>query len=307
MSSSEPRKRKRNFALLNREVIKPGYCTSCGCISCGACVDACLRFRQLEEQPSFSPDDIGPIKEVYVGKTKLGDIHKRSQNGGIVTTLLITAMNKGEIDSALVTSHLADLISPAPQLAMSEFEIKKASKSKYTLNPLLTKLTSIKLSHKHAVAVVGLPCHNETLRNIIEHKELGADHRIKYRIGLFCMSSYLPSGFRTIIQDTLGKGTTDIKIKECSGAKAPGCKYCQDFTSEYADLSIGNVGVADDNNIIIIRTEAGKELFDLALKENVLDVKKIDESKWDEALAAAKKLNATKRKIAKPLHKLEQK
>lgn len=351
MSSSEPRKRKRNFALLNREVIKPGYCTSCGgceavcpifvisieqlvpklvggCISCGACVDACLRFRQLEEQPSFSPDDIGPIKEVYVGKTKLGDIHKRSQNGGIVTTLLITAMNKGEIDSALVTSHLADLISPAPQLAMSEFEIKKASKSKYTLNPLLTKLTSIKLSHKHAVAVVGLPCHNETLRNIIEHKELGADHRIKYRIGLFCMSSYLPSGFRTIIQETLGldvstltktdcargkfffeneKGTTDIKIKECSGAKAPGCKYCQDFTSEYADISIGNVGVADDSNIIIIRTEAGKELFDLALKENVLDVKKIDESKWDEALAAAKKLNATKRKIAKPLHKLEQK
>ena len=30
MSDTPVRKRKSNFALLNREVIKPGYCTSCG-------------------------------------------------------------------------------------------------------------------------------------------------------------------------------------------------------------------------------------------------------------------------------------
>ncbi len=349
MSNTEPRKRKRNFAMLNREVIKPGYCVSCGgceavcpvyvisieqlkpklvggCISCGACVDICLRFKQKVEQPTYPADELGPILEVYTGKTKDKDIHSRSQNGGIVTTLLLTAMKKGKIDSALVTTHGSDLLSPVPILALSEFDIRKSSKSKYTLNPVLIKLPSIKLSDKKKVAVVGLPCHNETLTNIVSMKNLGADFRVKYKIGLFCMSSYEPDGFRDIISKSLGlstpdltktdcargkfffehpDGTTDIKIKECSGAKAEGCKYCQDFAAEFADISIGNIGVADDCNIILIRTKAGKELFEFALKDNLLDVKKIDESKWEETLAPAVKLSSLKRKIAKALDPIE--
>ncbi len=349
MSNTEPRKRKRNFAMLNREVIKPGYCVSCGgceavcpvyvisieqlkpklvgaCISCGACVDICLRFKQKVEQPKYPADEIGPILEVYTGKTKDGDIHSRSQNGGIVTTLLLTAMKKGKIDSALVTGHGNDLLSPVPMLALSEFDIRKSSKSKYTLNPVLIKLPSIKLSNKKKVATVGLPCHNETLTNMMDMKNLGADFRVKYKIGLFCMSCYEPVAFRDIISKSLGisapdltktdcargkfffehpDGRIDIKIKECGGAKAEGCKYCQDFAAEFADLSIGNIGVDDDSNIILIRTEAGKELFEFALKDNLLDVKKIDEGKWEETLAPAVKLSSLKRKIAKALAPIE--
>lgn len=349
MSNTEPRKRKRNFAMLNREVIKPGYCVSCGgceavcpvyvisieqlkpklvggCISCGACVDICLRFKQKVEHPTYSVDDIGPILEVYTGKTKDEEIHSRSQNGGIVTTLLLTAMKKGKIDSSLVTAHGSDLLSPVPVLALSEFDIQKSSKSKYTLNPVLIKLPSIKLSNKKKVAAVGLPCHNETLTNIMDMKNLGADFRVKYKIGLFCMSCYDPASFRDIISNNLGlstsnltktdcargkfffehpDGTTDIKIKECGGAKAEGCKYCQDFAAEFADISIGNVGVADDCNIILIRTKAGKELFELALKDNLLDVKKIDKNNWEETLAPAVKLSSIKRKGAKALAPIE--
>jgi coenzyme F420-reducing hydrogenase beta subunit len=345
MSESSVKKRRRNFALLNREVIKPGYCVSCGgceavcpvyvismeqlvpklvggCISCGACVDICLRYKQREEQPKHDEDDIGTIVDVYVGKTKLEDIHSRSQNGGIVTTLLVTAMKKGEIDGAIVTAHVSDLIGPVPQLALSEFEIRKASKSKYTLNPVLVKLPSIKLSQKEAVAFVGLPCHNETLNNIIDKKNLGADFRIKYRIGLFCMSSYDPKAFRSIITDNLGleattltktdcargkfffetpSGVTDIKIKECGGAKAEGCKYCLDFAAEFADISVGNIGVDDDSNIIIVRNDKGRELLDIALKDGLLDIQKIEAEKWLEKLAAAKKLSSSKKRGAKSL------
>lgn len=350
MSEDKPRVRKKNFAMLNREVIKPGYCVSCGgceavcpifvisieqlipklvggCISCGSCVDVCLRYKQRAEQPEIASEGIGEVLEIYTGKTKIDDIHAKSQNGGIVTTLLVNAINKGKIDSAIVTDHVSDLISPVPQLAMSEFEVRKASRSKYTLNPVLVKLPAIKNSHKHHVALVGLPCHNETLYNIITMKNLGADHRIEYRIGLFCMSCYQPSGFRDIISNTLGlqvanltktdcargkfffeeeDGTTDIKIKECNGAKAEGCKYCVDFASEFADISVGNIGVSDDSNIIIIRTEKGKELFELALNENILDVTKVEKSKWEEILIPANKLADSKRKGAKPLPIIEE-
>ena len=345
MSETVIKRRRKNFALLNREVIKPGYCVSCGgceavcpiyvismeqlipklvggCISCGACVDICLRYKQREEQPEHDENSVGIVEEVYIGRSKIEDISSRAQNGGIVTTMLVTAMQKASIDSAIVTDHITDLLAPSPQLAMSEFEIRKAAKSKYTLNPVLIKLTSIKLSQKTSVALVGLPCHNETLSNIIEMKNLGADFRIKYKIGLFCMSCYAPNAFRSIITDTLGlttaslsktdcargkfffesqEGITDIKIKECSTAKAEGCKYCLDFTAEFADISIGNIGVDDDSNIIIVRNERGKELLDLAIAEGVLDVQKIDEGNWEEKLAAAKKLGASKKRGAKPL------
>lgn len=349
MSETKTKKRKRNFAMLNREVIKPGYCVSCGgceavcpvyvisieqlipklvggCISCGACVDVCLRYKQRVEQPTYLQDKMGTILEIYTGKTKDKDIHSRSQNGGVVTTLLLTAMKKEAIDSALLTSHITDLLSPVPILALSELDVRKSSKSKYTLNPALIKLTAIKLSQKNKVATVGLPCHNETLANIISMKNLGADFRVKYKIGLFCMSSYNPTGFRDIIKNNLGlsgpdltktdcargkfffehsDGTTDIKIKECGGAKAEGCKYCQDFSAEFADISVGNIGVGDDSNIILVRTVAGKELLDLALNENILDLKKIEKDKWEETLAPAMKLSNIKRKGAKDLPVIE--
>ncbi len=349
MSDQAIKKRRSNFALLNREVIKPGYCTSCGgceavcpvfvisieqlvpkliggCISCGACVDVCLRYRQRVEQRAIEEESLGEIKELYLGRSKLEDIKANAQNGGIVTTLLLIAMQKQKIDGALVTGHVTDLLGPVPMLALNEFDIKKASRSKYTLNPVLTKLTAIKLSLKEKVACVGLPCHTETLSNAIEMKNLGADFRVNYKIGLFCMSSYNPAAFRDIITQNLGlsaasldktdcargkfffvgsDGTTDIKIKECAEAKAPGCKYCSDFSAEFSDISVGNIGVDDDSNIILIRTEAGKELFDFALKEGVLDVEKVPEEKWEEALAAAKKLSSTKKKYVKPLPPIE--
>lgn len=345
MSETIVKRRRRNFALLNREVIKPGYCVSCGgceavcpvyvismeqltpklvggCISCGACIDVCLRYKQRAEQPEHDENSIGTIKEVYIGRSKIEDISSRSQNGGVVTTMLVTAMKKTAIDAAIVTGHITDLLGPSPQLALSEFEIRKASKSKYTLNPVLIKLTSVKLSQKESVAFVGLPCHNETLSNVIDMKNLGADFRIKYRIGLFCMSSYDPNAFRNIISNTLGlttaslsktdcargkfffespDGVTEIKIKECGTAKAEGCKYCLDFAAEFADISIGNIGVDDDSNIIIVRNERGKELLELAIAEGVLDVQQIDEKNWEEKLTPAKKLAASKKRGAKPL------
>ncbi len=349
MSNTATKKRRSNFALLNREVIKPGYCTSCGgceavcpvfvisidqlvpkliggCISCGACVDVCLRYKQRVEQAAVEEESLGEIIELYKGRSKLEDIKDNSQNGGVVTTLLLTAMRKEKIDGALVTTHISDLLGPVPMLALNELDIRKASKSKYTLNPVLIKLPAIKLSHKEKVACVGLPCHTETLSNAIEMKNLGADFRVDYKIGLFCMSSYNPSTFRNIISQNLGldaeslyktdcargkfffvgpDGTTDIKIKECSEAKAEGCKYCLDFSAEFADISVGNVGVGDDSNIILIRTEAGKALFDFALKENVLDVEKVEKDKWEESLAAAKKLSTIKKKGAKSLPPIE--
>ena len=349
MSETKPKQRKANFAMLNREVIKPGYCVSCGgceavcpvfvisieqlvpklvggCISCGACVDICLRYKQRKEQLEYDETSLGQILEIYKGHSIYEDIRERGQNGGVVTTLLLNAMRKQDIDAALVTGHINDLLGPVPLLALTELDIRKSARSKYTLNPALTKLTAIKLSLKNNVAVVGLPCHNDTLTNVIEMKNLGADHRVKYKIGLFCMSSYNPKSFRNIVSQNLGldaeelsktdcargkfyfispDGTSDIKIKECAEAKAEGCKYCKDFTAEFADISIGNVGVDDDSNIIIIRTQAGKELFDLALKENILQVEKVEKEKWPDALAAALKLSSIKKKTAKPLPPIE--
>ncbi|MHA2357227.1 MAG: Coenzyme F420 hydrogenase/dehydrogenase, beta subunit C-terminal domain [Candidatus Heimdallarchaeaceae archaeon] len=337
--------KKYSFDLLKKEIIDPGYCVTCGgceavcpvyaihiehylpklvgeCTVCGACVDICLRYDQRIRKHHYYDEGIGDFLELYIGKSNVEDIISRAQNGGVVTTILVNALNKNDIDAALVTSHFGDLLAPVPTIAMSEFELRKATKSKYTLNPILIKLPAIKLSHKKKVAFVGLPCHNEVLTNIIEMKNLGADFRIKYKVGLFCMSSYHPVEFRGVIRDKLGletetlsktdcargkfffespEGVKDLKIKECGAAKAEGCKYCKDFVAELADISVGNIGVDDDSNILIVRTKAGKELLDLALKEGLLDLEKIPEDQWPEVLAQAVKLTNNKRRLAEYL------
>ena len=348
MQGTKAKIKRTNFALLNREVIKPEYCILCGgcesvcpvnvilieqmrpklvggCISCGSCVDICLRINQRLEQPAVS-DDLGTILEVYIGKSAKNDIHKNAQNGGIVTSLLLSALKNNSIDGAFVTIGGKDLSHPLPMLAFTEEEIRSASRSKYTQNPALSKLDSVKSSFRENVAVVGLPCHMETLAQFVKKQYLGTDTSIKYRIGLFCMSSYKPDSFRDIVNRELGldfknitktdcgrgkfffetkDGIKEAKINLFHAGKPEGCKYCNDFSAEFADISVGNVGVDDDMNIIIIRTEAGKELFQNVLESNYLNVEKIEQPKWSEALMLANKLSSSKKKNAKPLPILE--
>lgn len=73
------------------------------------------------------------------------------------------------------------------------------------------------------------------------------------------------------------------------------CEFCDDFSSELADISVGGLGL-DAWTFVIIRTKEGEEIFAAAEKAGVLETRPIGIGEF--ALNLLVKLSAKKRKTA---------
>src|SRR4030043_382689 len=112
------------------------------------------------------------------------EIRRGSSSGGIVTQLLVYALEKGIIDGALVVRMKKDKpLEPEPFIARSREEIISASKSKYCPVAANVVLKAI-LSEKGRVAVVGLPCHINGIRKA-ESALPELKKKIVLHVGLF--------------------------------------------------------------------------------------------------------------------------
>ena len=86
-----------------------------------------------------------------------------------------------------------------------------------------------------------------------------------------------------------------IKLAEIKKYAKGSCKFCDDFSSELADISVGGLGL-DGWTFTIIRTEEGEEIFSRAEKEGYLNTKQVDEE--ERALNLLKRLSRKKRTAA---------
>jgi coenzyme F420 hydrogenase subunit beta len=86
----------------------------------------------------------------------------------------------------------------------------------------------------------------------------------------------------------------DVSLKYLDEYMSGPCKYCIDYTAEFADVSIGAIGSPDGWNTVIVRTAVGERLFESARKTNAIDASPIDNGGPNLAplirLAAKKKL-----------------
>ncbi len=254
----------------------------------GMCHEVCPRVSSGRYQISIREDF---VEDYYYAK---GDVD--GQDGGVVTTFLKYLINEGKIDGAIV---VGDTKWKPVSLVIKDAEaLDNTTKSKYSISPLtaLKKAGDLGLEK---VAVVGLPCQIEGLRKYQYHGYL-AKHdyelsdqghppklpKIEYLIGLFCTEKFKYETIKDLVEENNLK-IGDIKKFDVSNGKFimetaddkievpvkdiemfSGCKVCRDFSSDLADVSIGNVGSPDGCSTVIVRTEKGKEI------ENALDLMK---------------------------------
>jgi len=206
------------------QVVKNGLCTGCGtcialcpeeairltidkkkgiyvpkivedkCKDCGVCHKVCpgheVDFKQLNlEIFEKEPDDIliGNYLNCYVGHSTDYNIRYNSASGGLVTALLIFALEEGLIDGALVTRMEKDKpLEPEPFIARTKEEIIDASKSKYCPVPANIALKEILGSKEgERFAVVGLPCHIHGIRKA-EQLNKNLKEKIVLHFGIVC-------------------------------------------------------------------------------------------------------------------------
>ncbi|MCK4731404.1 MAG: Coenzyme F420 hydrogenase/dehydrogenase, beta subunit C-terminal domain, partial [Methanophagales archaeon] len=247
------------------------------------------------------PKDIllGNYLNCYTGHATDYDIRYNSASGGLVTQLLIFALEEGIINGTLVTRMKKDNpLEPEPFIARTKGEIIEASKSKYCPVPANIALKEILESKEgERFAVVGLPCHLHGLRKA-EMVNRKLKDRIALHIGIFCgtTKNFLGTEFQLrrmgIKKEEVAKldyrgegwpGSMTVQLKNeqrklselyfkyydskfCSFMDWR-CVVCTDRTAEVADVSFGDAWlpvIEDDKvgtSIIISRSRHGEYLL----------------------------------------------
>ena len=62
------------------------------------------------------------------------------------------------------------------------------------------------------------------------------------------------------------------------------CERCVDFSNQYADISVGNVGSAPGYSTVLVRNERGKQALDAAVKSGLIEVGPIEDFEKGETL-----------------------
>jgi coenzyme F420 hydrogenase subunit beta len=254
-------------------------------------------------------------------------IRERSKGAGVVTAILTFGVENKIFDSAIVSqAETQDSTKTKPIVATVPDDIFSATGTKFFPSAVGSAYGTAVMGYgKKKIAFVGVPCHVLALRKLgaWEHKISGD---LKISIGLFCFGAFSLKPLLEYIEETYHIKSTDIKqmrlskelvvqtekekinipFEEVQSKILPSCRTCADFTSEFADISVGSAFPFTDWSVVIIRTKAGEDFFSDAEKKGVLNVRAIEQepkvfervigtalNKRREALRAASKLEET--------------
>lgn len=279
------------------------------CIRCGLCYFLCPRsylpvsvLNMVQDKSSEIKNysQVGHYLEAYSARTKLKDISKVCQDGGITSTCLQYLFDSQFIDLALGAKMSNTPWRPEPIILQSKEDILLTTGTKYVNNPSLKVLSELNKNQSN-LAVVGVPCMMQALlKSAIYDVGIPSLNQIKYRIGIFCMESFSYESLLKICE-ILKVNVSDVKktdinkgkffvytnsgeeltvpIKEIGHLAREDCEVCFDLTSESADISIGSIGSPSGWNTVLIRTDTGKELYNKLIENDLIESKALADVK----------------------------
>jgi coenzyme F420 hydrogenase subunit beta len=272
---------------------------------CPICYDICPHTEPLlMEAMRFVFDApirrgaIGYYREILLAQAVDPNIREISHSGGVVTTLLTQAMEDGIIDSAITSE--AEPYAPLklkPQISLVPDDVLSAVDSKFSASSVATAFGSaVREYGKAKIAFVGVPHQVLAIRKLEawEHKIMSS---LEVVIGLFCLwvfslnqlLSFLEKEFGVQHSDIVRMDLTEkynvhtsqkvieIPLEQIVPHILNKCKTCMDFTSEFADISVGGAAPLKEWSTVIIRTKEGEKLFRSVLESEAVRTMKIEE------------------------------
>ncbi len=299
------------------------------CMKCGLCFSVCPRsfpigkvydhIKKLNDDLSYS-EKMGAYLDSYAGSTTKGEIKEVRQDGGIVTSLLEYMLKNDVVDAIIAVQHSDSLWKPEPVIVDDVTDLYKTAGTKYANSPSLNILEEAKKYDR--VAFVGVPCMLKALEkgNLFPAGDVFYQN-IKYKIGLFCMESFSYGEIIKLVEEqfdeninnltkmNIDKGKFIINLKNGEEKKVPlkdvqkyardACHYCDDLTSNYADISVGSIGAPGGNSAVVIRSKAGQEIYEKAVKDGIIESKSLTEVKPGKFLV--EKIGGIKKKKCKSI------
>ena len=170
------------------------------------------------------------IEDPYLGKYTAcvsarstdREILKKSQDGGIATTLMVYALEQGIIDGAIVTGKGDRPWEPKPFVAMSREDILKARGTIYNISPQISWLKEATRSYGlDRVGVTGVCCQMQAVRKaqLYPMNMRDVPEKIGLAIGLFCMENFSYKSMQTIVEDHAAQSLGSVKKMEITKGK----------------------------------------------------------------------------------------
>lgn len=160
------------------------------CTNCGLCYHVCPGIKLGKGLISEMPENPfeGNVLASYVGISRDQELFNNSQSGGVVSALLLHALETKIIQGALTMSMEAGTPPPRPKIciARNKEDLLRSQKSKYCPVPLLSILSELEKADGK-VALVGTSCHIHGLYNLLDNKPK-LKNKVAFSIGLFCDS-----------------------------------------------------------------------------------------------------------------------
>jgi coenzyme F420 hydrogenase subunit beta len=286
---------------------------------CTSCTRACPRFRLWEPEANEhlfghdrEPDDVAGIyRDILLTRASDDMVHRMGQDGGLVSAILIWAIDEGYIDAAL-TSFLdgeAGDWKAKPGVAATRDEILASAGSRYTYSANTLALDEALERGFSKLALVGMSCQS-SVPPVMWHRKIGKIGKpFVFNIGLLCSKSFDDAIFEELFEAKYALVKTDmvkmnikgvfqiwmrdgayheINLKECHAWTREGCNHCPDFAAEHADISTGGIGKDNDWTLTIVRTELGREIIQRMVADGSIIARPADED--PAAIALMRKL-----------------
>jgi coenzyme F420 hydrogenase subunit beta len=296
------------------------------CKVCGICAQVCPQYEfSTSTIESFvfgrerkTDEAFGVFKRLALARATDSQILKVCQDGGAVTAILLFALKSNVIDGAIVTrSEKEKPFFPRPILATTAEEILQSAGTKYFYSPNILAIADVIEQKKNSIAFVGTPCQIRAIRKmqLAGLKKYVAPLRLL--IGLACSECFVydglmenhirkklcidPFSIRKInikgkILVTLDFEVVTIPLAEAKQYARKSCHFCGDFSSEFADISVGGLGL-EGWTFTIIRSERGEEILTAAEKAGYIITK--DANLEKNALSLLIKLSMKKQSMIK--------
>lgn len=281
------------------------------CLRCMLCVRSCpaniydIRER-LENVALFAGDEdlFGSFVASYAGYAREEAVRHNASSGGLVTSLLLSALEDGVIDSALTVSlNNGDPLRPSATIAHHKEAILESMGSVYLPVEFSRSLRRVIYDDSiRRIGIVGTSCHIEGIKKAALLIP-SLSRKIAFTIGLFCKQTK-DLRFSDVILSKMGIRREDLKKIKFRGEGWPGyiqaqtkdgrffktpfldsglfwialsctplhCLLCASPMAESADISIGDAWMKrykrEENgvSVLIARTERGAKIITKAVE-----------------------------------------
>lgn len=315
---------------------KPRYGEIEKCIECGLCHAICPEIDELEKETRERVGwtaPIGRVIETTVARASDPAVRRAATDGGVVTALLLHLLERGRIDGAIVTKQDGPF-RRRPFLATTTEEIKQAAGfffdtshgmkdfgDRYMTHSQIEEFDPMLKKGLKRVAFVGTPCQVKSVRRMQTLGLVPAD-AVHICLGLFCSGNFTFGEEQRQRLAELGEFAWDdvrkinikddlqihlrsgqprrIPLDDLDFMRRHACRYCPDYTAEFADIAFGGIGAEEGWTTVVARSPLGRAAFADAAGTGKLEEfsRTVNPSFATQAMTKIRTWSARKRKTA---------